>query len=188
VLNPAEILEDESVSRMVALAAVFATPSSESDRGCFCVQELCMATVIERRQAADDLAAYLTQAARLAEPPVIRFAGDSELDHGASTVDIELDVRGPAAGAGEIESAALLIAGLSHPRLVAADVPWNEVRQRLSRLVRAYQVERCGRDTFRTWASNLSTEDLRARLGFTDTDVRAADRGVEAGQTAVATE
>ena len=142
-----------------------------------------MATVIERHQAADDLAAYLAQAARLAEPLVIRFAGASSSDHDVEAIDIELGVQQPVADPESIEVSDLRIAGPGQPRLVAANVPWNEVQQRLSRLVRAYQVERCGRDTFRTWASNLSTEDLRVRLGFTGaSDIRAADRRVEAGR------
>ena len=148
-----------------------------------------MATVIEQHQAADDLAAYLAQTARLAEPLVIRFAGASPSDHGAEAIDIELDVQQPVADSESIEVSGLRIAGPGQPRLVATKVPWNEVQQRLSRLVRAYQVERCGRDTFRTWASNLSTEDLRMRLGFTGaSDVQAANRRVDAGQMAVATE
>ncbi len=60
----------------------------------------------------------------------------------------------------------LLLADASGPRIVAAGVPVDELSRRLVRLVKTYQVERCGRDTFRTWAAGLSVQDLRSRLGL----------------------
>lgn len=64
-------------------------------------------------------------------------------------------------------AADLLVAGPDRLRLVASAVPWSEIPQRLARLLKAYQVERCVRDTFRTWAGNLSEHDLSERLGLT---------------------
>lgn len=118
-----------------------------------------MSGQLTETERAATLNAYLTQ--------VVPQAGGLQISVGRAAESIEapadLHLR---LHEGHDEAADLLVTGRDRLRLVASAVPWNEIPQRLARLLKSYQVERCGRDTFQTWAGNLSEHDLSERLGL----------------------
>ncbi len=109
------------------------------------------------------LNAYLAQFVPQAAQLQIRITDEAQAtpDGNPAETDLHLRLTGDADTTADV-----LIGGSPALRLVARDVPWEEVPERLVRLLKAYQVERCGKDTFRTWARNLSDGDLRERLGL----------------------
>ncbi len=122
-----------------------------------------MGVACEETDQAATLEAYLASVVSLAEPLRIRSSNDEYSSSEQDTPDVALKLHHDTIG----ETAAdLLLGDPSQPRLIATAVPWSEVPQRLVRLVKAYQVERCGRDTFATWTRTLPHGALRERLGL----------------------
>ena len=115
-----------------------------------------MAAISTETDRATTLSAYLTAIAP--KGAELQISVGHEAEEPSSDLHLRLS--------GSDDAADLLVAGQDRLRLVARAVPWSEVPQRLGRLVKAYQVERCMRDTFRTWAGNLSEHDLSERLGL----------------------
>jgi hypothetical protein len=123
-----------------------------------------MGVAFEEKDQAAKLEAYLASVVSLAEPLRIQIAAEQGSPTGQDTPDVALKLHHDPTG--ETTAADLLLGDPSQPRLIATDVPWSEVPQRLVRLVKAYQVERCGRDTFATWTRTLPDGALRERLGL----------------------
>ncbi len=122
-----------------------------------------MGVTVDGQEQAAKLEAYLASAASLAQPLRIQVSAVPETP-APEGIDVVLQIY-PDSPAGRT-TANLLLGGPPHPRLVASTLAWDEIPQRLVRLVKAYQVERCGRDTFATWTRSLSDEALRERLGL----------------------
>src|SRR5919206_583878 len=123
-----------------------------------------MEVAFEEREQAAKLEAYLASVVSLAQPLRIHISTDLSSPSEGDTPDVALKLHHDPTG--ETSAADLLFGDPSQPRLIAAAVPWSEVPQRLVRLVKAYQVERCGRDTFATWTRTLPDGALRERLGL----------------------
>ena len=123
-----------------------------------------MGVAFEEKDQAAKLEAYLASVVSLAEPLRIHVSTDLNSPPEQDTPDVALKLHQDTTG--ETAAADLLLGDPSQPRLIATAVPWNEVPQRLVRLVKAYQVERCGRDTFATWTRTLPDGALRERLGL----------------------
>ena len=127
-----------------------------------------MGVAFEERDQAAKLEAYLASVVSLAEPLHIQIAPDQGSPAEQDTPDVALKLHHDTTG--ETAAADLLLGDPSQPRLIATAVPWSEVPQRLVRLVKAYQVERCGRDTFATWTRTLPDGALRERLGLPEVE------------------
>ena len=117
------------------------------------------------------LAQHLDKVTRLRDPLRIHLFADPEALGDGHAGDIGLTLRVPDGeavfDADQVATADVLIGdGVAVKRHIATAVPWDELSGRLARLIKAYQVERCGRDTFVTWARGLSEGELRERLGF----------------------
>ena len=127
-----------------------------------------MGVAFEEKDQAAKLEAYLASVVSLAEPLRIHISNDEGSSSEQVTPDVALKLHHDTTG--ETTAADLLLGDPSQPRLIATAVPWSEVPQRLVRLVKAYQVERCGRDTFATWTRSLPDSALRERLGLAVAD------------------
>ena len=127
----------------------------------------------EAQDRAWQLAQYLDKTVRLHEPLRVHLSvyQDTPMEHFAGDIGLVLSIPGEAAmiDGDPAETADVLIGdGAALRRRIAAAVPWSELAGRLARLIKTYQVERCGRDTFTTWARGLSDGELRKRLGLTE--------------------
>ena len=60
----------------------------------------------------------------------------------------------------------VLLQGNPQPHVVMLNLPWDEAQTRIVRLLKAYLVERCQRDTFASWVRDLPTSVVRTRLGL----------------------
>ena len=128
------------------------------------------------RERARQLAHDLEKAARITERLHIHLVADADPCAAWHTGDIGLQDRSSGVDGPEEATVDVLLAqGGALTRRVATAVAWSELPTRLSRLIRTYQVEGCGKDTFSTWAANLSDAELRERLGLPKLE---SDRGI----------
>ena len=131
----------------------------------------CTIPAREAQDRALQLTHYLGQVARLQEPVHIHLSAYPDACAERHTGDIGLRDRLAIIDGVPVETADVLFGdGAALTRQFAAAVPWSELSRRLARLLRTYQVEGCGRDTFAEWTRRLSDRELRERLGFTVTD------------------
>lgn len=127
----------------------------------------CAAPTLRAWERAGQLARDLENITRLKETLRIHVAASADACEVHHAGDIGLQERS-AIGGGEAETVDLLFAQRGAlTRRVATGLPWSELAGRLARLLRTYQVEGCGKDTFATWTASLSDGELRDRLGWT---------------------
>ncbi len=127
----------------------------------------CNVPAPEAQDRARQLAQHLEQVARLRESVHIHLSADPDTCAEHNSGDIGLRHRLDVVDGVPVETADVLVGdGTTLTREIATAVPWNELSGRLARLIRTYQVEGCGRDTFATWVRGLSDHELRERLGI----------------------
>ncbi len=68
----------------------------------------------------------------------------------------------------------LAVVGVPKTHIIALDLAWDDARARITRLLKAYVVERCQRDTFASWVGALPIGVVRARLGLPESPVGVA--------------
>jgi sulfite reductase beta subunit-like hemoprotein len=124
-----------------------------------CCSSLPTAVHARALQLAQDLDGLL----RLQETLHIDLATHPYTGGQQHTGEIGLTVRDDAAKTADL----VFSDGVRLNRCIATDVPWDELKQRLARLLKSYMVEGCGKDTFITWTSSLPDQALRERLGYT---------------------
>ena len=160
---PPEDRHPERLSGVAARCRFAGNDRSESDCGGLCLTEPGLGVACDEKDQAATLEAYLASVVALAQPLRIHMSNAEGSSAELDTPDVALKLHHATTG----ETAAdLLLGDPPQPRLIATAVPWSEVPQRLVRLVKAYQVERCGRDTFATWTRTLPDGALRERLGL----------------------
>lgn len=126
----------------------------------------CAAPTLRARERARQLARDLENVTRLKEPLLIHLVASADACETHHVGDIGLQERTVAGGDDETVDLLFAQRGVL-TRRVATGLSWSELAGRLVRLLRTYQVEGCGKDTFATWSGSLSDGELRDRLGWT---------------------
>lgn len=112
---------------------------------------------------AEALAQYFAQAVRTREPlnVLVHLGEDCPTATGDADICLRLLPDGVRSFVREVT-----IGGNPHDHIIELDLAWDDALARIARLLKAYLVERCQRDTFATWVRELPTSVVRSRLGL----------------------
>lgn len=121
---------------------------------------------------ADALGQFLAQTVRTREPLHVRVEANGQ-DCPSSIGDADICIYVQSHPEQALVSH-LAVVGVPKTHIIALDLAWDDARARLTRLLKAYVVERCQRDTFASWVGALPIGVVRARLGLPESPVGVA--------------
>ncbi len=142
---------------------VSTTRDASVTHGAYTVSWCTTGDVARTATDADALGQYLAKAVRTREPLTVRVVTSTDrcaTDDAPCCLQLTDDENA--------RVATLAVVGEPQTHVIALDLAWDDALVRFSRLLKAYVVERCQRDTFASWVRELPTSVVRSRLGLSD--------------------